>query len=349
MASAIETVLPPRYTSVEALARGGMGEIYEAPRRVARPRRRGQGARGALRARRALRARFTREALAAARLSSEPHTVTIYDVGEWNGRPYIVMELATGGTVADRLDDGGADAGESLRWLEQAARGARRGPPPRRHPPRRQAGQPAAHARRRGPRRRLRDRERGRAGLGHRDRQRARHARLPRAGAGARRARRAGGRQLRVRGRRVRAARRRRPFERATGAGEAVAAAREPVPPISSPRPGCRATLDPVFERALAADPRAALRLLRRIRRATYGARSRTTPSRPGGADRRARRPVRRSPPGPVAAAVIVLVLARRRRRARGRAADPRRRRAAAGREAARGQDRHRAGRHRRP
>ena len=68
----------------------------------------------------ALRARFTREALAAARLSSEPHTVTIFDVGEWNGGPYIVMELRAGGTVADRRDARGVAAGESLRWLEQA-------------------------------------------------------------------------------------------------------------------------------------------------------------------------------------------------------------------------------------
>ena len=32
-----------------------------------------------------------RQALAAARLSADPHAVTIFDVGEWNGRPFIVM------------------------------------------------------------------------------------------------------------------------------------------------------------------------------------------------------------------------------------------------------------------
>ncbi len=68
----------------------------------------------------ALRARFTREALAAARLSGDPNTVTIYDVGEWNGRPYIVMEHLAGGSVADRLR-GGVDPAQALRWLEQAA------------------------------------------------------------------------------------------------------------------------------------------------------------------------------------------------------------------------------------
>ena len=46
------------------------------------------------------RRRFKREALAAARLSGHPHVVTIYDVGEWEGRPFIVMQLLSEGTVA---------------------------------------------------------------------------------------------------------------------------------------------------------------------------------------------------------------------------------------------------------
>ena len=97
-------ILPERYTSVETLAHGGMGEIYTAcdeslGREVAIKVLAERYARDD-----ALRARFTREALAAARLSGEAHAVTIYDVGEWNGRPYIVMELARGGTVAERLD-----------------------------------------------------------------------------------------------------------------------------------------------------------------------------------------------------------------------------------------------------
>src|SRR4029453_7821461 len=53
-----------------------------------------------------LRARFTREALAAARLSGEQGTVTIFDVGEWHGRPFIVMEFLGGGSLEDRLRGG---------------------------------------------------------------------------------------------------------------------------------------------------------------------------------------------------------------------------------------------------
>jgi predicted Ser/Thr protein kinase len=70
----------------------------------------------------ATRRRFTREALAAARLSGEPNTVTIYDVGEWNERPFIVMEYLGGGSLASRLREEGAQpAATALRWLEQAA------------------------------------------------------------------------------------------------------------------------------------------------------------------------------------------------------------------------------------
>src|SRR6478752_3286703 len=67
------------------------------------------------------RKRFRREVLAAARLSGHPHVVTIYDVGESDGRPFIVMELLTGGTVADRIARGGVAPEDALRWLTQAA------------------------------------------------------------------------------------------------------------------------------------------------------------------------------------------------------------------------------------
>ena len=71
----------------------------------------------------AIRARFTREALAAARLSNAPNTVTIFDVGEHDDHPYIVMEFLAGGSLADRLArDGAQPIGRSLDWLGQAAR-----------------------------------------------------------------------------------------------------------------------------------------------------------------------------------------------------------------------------------
>jgi len=69
-----------------------------------------------------IRARFKREALAAARLSGEPSTVTIFDVGEWQERPFIVMEHLSGGSLDERLQRTGPPTpGEALSWLEQAA------------------------------------------------------------------------------------------------------------------------------------------------------------------------------------------------------------------------------------
>ena len=70
----------------------------------------------------AIRGRFTREGLAVARLSHAPNTVTIFDVGEHGGRPYIVMEYLPGGSLADRIEREGAQpVGRSLDWLGQAA------------------------------------------------------------------------------------------------------------------------------------------------------------------------------------------------------------------------------------
>jgi predicted Ser/Thr protein kinase len=114
-------ILPDRYANPRLIGRGGMGEIYlaedtELGRRVAvkvlDPR---------FAHDESLRTRFKREALAAARLSGDPHIVTIFDVGEWQGRPLIVMEYLAGGTLADRAREEGIEREQALGWLEQAA------------------------------------------------------------------------------------------------------------------------------------------------------------------------------------------------------------------------------------
>jgi serine/threonine-protein kinase len=69
-----------------------------------------------------IRQRFLREARAAARLSGDPHTVTIYDVGETEGRPYLVMEYLPGGSLAARIAAGRIDRELAMQWLGQAAR-----------------------------------------------------------------------------------------------------------------------------------------------------------------------------------------------------------------------------------
>jgi eukaryotic-like serine/threonine-protein kinase len=114
-------LLPPRYRNPERIGRGGMGDIYRATDSVL-----GREVAVKILADRysqdaPVRERFTREALAAARLSGQPNTVTIFDVGEHGGRPYIVMEFLGGGSLDDLLRKDGAQPPQRVfAWLEQA-------------------------------------------------------------------------------------------------------------------------------------------------------------------------------------------------------------------------------------
>jgi serine/threonine-protein kinase len=68
------------------------------------------------------RERFAREAALAGRLGAHPHIVTAYEVGEWEGRPYVVFEYMPNGSLADRLQaDRPPSPATVVRWLEQAA------------------------------------------------------------------------------------------------------------------------------------------------------------------------------------------------------------------------------------
>src|SRR4051812_37432860 len=51
----------------------------------------------------ALRVRVRREAQAMARLGDHPHIVTVHDIGEERGEPYIVSQFMAGGALADVL------------------------------------------------------------------------------------------------------------------------------------------------------------------------------------------------------------------------------------------------------
>ena len=68
-----------------------------------------------------VRARFKREALAAAQLSGQRNVVTVFDVGEHDGRPFIVMEYLEGGSVHERLRGGPLHPPRALSWLGEAA------------------------------------------------------------------------------------------------------------------------------------------------------------------------------------------------------------------------------------
>jgi hypothetical protein len=114
-------ILPPRYQDVVHIARGGMGDVYRAVDTAL-----GRSVAIKVLSERyaddmGVRQRFKNEGLAAARLSNSPHTVTIFDVGETAEQPYIVMELLEGGSLEDRVRAGRPAMSDALRWLEQAA------------------------------------------------------------------------------------------------------------------------------------------------------------------------------------------------------------------------------------
>ena len=70
-----------------------------------------------------VRRRFSREARLAAKLD-HPNVVQVFDVGEEEDRPYIVMEHVDGGTLADRLKRrGSVPRGEALHLLRQLCEG----------------------------------------------------------------------------------------------------------------------------------------------------------------------------------------------------------------------------------
>src|SRR6266545_5776878 len=116
-----QELLPPRYRRPELIGRGAMGDIFRAEDEE-----RGRTVAVKVLSERyasdaSIRTRFEHEALAAARLSGDPATITIFDVGEWEGRPFIVMEYLSGGSLEDRLRAGRPSTAEALSWLEQAA------------------------------------------------------------------------------------------------------------------------------------------------------------------------------------------------------------------------------------
>ncbi len=66
--------------------------------------------------------RFQREARVLAGIS-DPHVVEVRDLGEFEGRPYLVMDLVEGDTLADLLREGPLALEEALPIVEKIARG----------------------------------------------------------------------------------------------------------------------------------------------------------------------------------------------------------------------------------
>jgi eukaryotic-like serine/threonine-protein kinase len=95
-----ETVIAGRYRLHELLGRSGMSEVWRAEDLEL-----GRDVAIKLLAADADRERFEREARAVASLA-HPNVMQLYDYGESEGRPYMVLEYVPGGTLEDRLLDG---------------------------------------------------------------------------------------------------------------------------------------------------------------------------------------------------------------------------------------------------
>jgi hypothetical protein len=109
----------PNFTILERAGSGAMGTVYRAeqmsPRRmvalkVLSERRSDAAGMGA----------FRREAALVAHLE-HPHIVPVYDFGEQNRIPYLVLRYLDGGTLADRLARGPLDLTTAVGWLRSVA------------------------------------------------------------------------------------------------------------------------------------------------------------------------------------------------------------------------------------
>ena len=114
--------LADRYELVEVVGRGGMGEVW-----AARDLRLGRSVAVKLlsastASEAGVRERFEAEARSAARLS-HPNVVQVFDSGEHDGIPYLVMELLPGRTLADEVAQGPLDP-EAVRRIGVEVLGA---------------------------------------------------------------------------------------------------------------------------------------------------------------------------------------------------------------------------------
>src|SRR5262249_30863561 len=114
-----------RYVLESRLGAGGMGEVYRAfDEQLRRPvalkvllarAGDGEGTRGEWTA------RMIREARAAAAFN-HPNAVTVYDVREHEGLPFIVMELVQRTTLRSHVGDASVPLSKRLSWLVDTAR-----------------------------------------------------------------------------------------------------------------------------------------------------------------------------------------------------------------------------------
>ena len=137
------------YEIVAPLGAGGMGEVY----RALDPRLRREVAIKVLPASFAASAealrRFEQEARVIGALN-HPNLLSVHDVGQQDGAPYLVTELLEGATLRQRLAEALPPLRTAIDWVLADRERSRRGPRQGRRPPRPEAGEPVRHPGRKG-------------------------------------------------------------------------------------------------------------------------------------------------------------------------------------------------------
>src|SRR5919199_1877760 len=117
-----EGTLIAHYRIIEPLGMGGMGAVYKAhdeklgrvvALKVLTPEALAQADR---------RRRFLQEARAASALN-HPHILTVYEIGEADWQPYIVMEYVEGETLRQKIEAKALSVKEALAIAIQVAEG----------------------------------------------------------------------------------------------------------------------------------------------------------------------------------------------------------------------------------
>jgi serine/threonine-protein kinase len=112
-----DELIAGRYRLIEPLGRGAMSSVW-----LAQDEELGRKVAVKMLAPSADRARFEREARAAAALS-HPNICSLYDYGDADGRPYMVLEYLPNGSLEERLKAGPLDDDETLRIATEMAAG----------------------------------------------------------------------------------------------------------------------------------------------------------------------------------------------------------------------------------
>lgn len=119
----IGTVLVSKYRITREIGRGGMAAVYEAENVSIGKRVAVKLLSSELVTSRIVRERFMREARAAAAVRS-PYICDVYDVGEFDGRPFLVMELLEGESLYDLMSRvRRLDTEQTLKITIQTAKG----------------------------------------------------------------------------------------------------------------------------------------------------------------------------------------------------------------------------------